>query len=145
MSKELGDKKISKWDTSWTKSNYDITEEFIRQLYSVLDERIQDSGGKWKGTYQELREIMGLDDSWYGTIFNALPTIRERYGITSKSAGRSGNEYFYVVTTEERVDNYKEVLDEIKFIINSIDESKTDTKDLLNAVKIIRRICNEIK
>lgn len=145
MTKELENQKKSYWDKSWTKSNYEITEEFIKQLYNVLDERIQNSGGKWKGTYHELREIMGLDESWYGTIFNALPAVRERYGITSKNAGRSGNEYFYVVTAEERVDNYKEALDEIKFIIRSIDESNANTKDLLNAVKIIKRICNEFQ
>jgi hypothetical protein len=89
--------KKSGWSTDWTKPSSEVTPQKVNEIGGNLKKLIEESPEKrWNGTIRDLMAACGEhDEKEYGTYFNALSIVREKYNIKSKSAGRNGNWYYF--------------------------------------------------
>jgi hypothetical protein len=133
------------WEKEWTIPKHEITNELIEILYKTLDNLIKSNGGMWRGTIQKVIEHsrLGNSDEWYSTVFAALPKVKEKYGIKSKTAGPAGNSYFY----ENNVESENglnlgsiEKLEQTKTLLNTLGNKTLNEKEAQNIIQIIKKV-----
>lgn len=134
----------SGWDKSWTQPPYPVPDDLVQDVGNFLMSNIDKSPDQTFicGVKDVAAAVGKHPDNDYALVLAAIAKARREFNIASEKNGCKGNIYTFGVDEGEdkAIENDNKVLDQIKFIINAVDEKKAKAEDLATAFRIIKQI-----
>lgn len=134
------------YNKDWTKPKYPVTAQIINDVGALIEDLIKNNGDEWVGKIgHDILPMLGKDESWYGTVWEALRIYIEKSNIGYSKAGRNGGRYYKLNSSEKATPatiepNYKVQLQQIKLLIDTVDIDNLSDAQSENLINIIDKI-----